>query len=113
IKEVPFLHAWAGGPHAAGGVLKTAEEVRRKYGLSARYVFYPASYLPLKNPLYVLEGLCALERRHGIFLHAVFCGSGPPMHKVTVERQVQALGLMERVHCLEWGAHEDVPAIYE
>jgi len=113
IIEIPFLPSLAVRRHAAGGGLITAEEVRRKYGLSARYVFYPASYLPFKNHLYVLEGLCALERRHGIILHAVFCGSGPPMHKVTVERQVQALGLMERVHCLEWVSNEDVPALYE
>ena len=109
----PFLPSLAVRRHAAGGRLTTAEEVRRKYDLPADYVFYPAFCLPFKNHLYLLEGLCALEQKHGVVLHAVFCGDGRPMHKATVKRQVQALGLTERVHFLEWVSDEDIPALYE
>jgi glycosyltransferase involved in cell wall biosynthesis len=113
IVEMPFLPSLAVRRHAAGEGLRTVEEVRRKYDLPNRYVFYPASFLPFKNHLYLLEGLNALERKHGVNLHAVFCGGGPPMHKATVERQAQALGLTERVHFLEWVPDEDIPALYE
>ena len=78
----------------------TVEDVRRKYCLPDRYVFYPAYFAPHKNHLYLLEGLVELERRHGIALHAVFCGGGEPEDVATVERQVEVLGLAQRVQFL-------------
>jgi glycosyltransferase involved in cell wall biosynthesis len=114
IIELPFLPALSVRRHAAGGGLTTPEEVCRKYDLPARYVFYPASFLPFKNHLYLLEGLVALERKHGITLHAVFCGSNPPVGRgMPVERQIQALGLTDRVHFPGLVPDEDLPALYE
>ena len=49
IIELPFLPSLAVRRHAAGGGLTTAEEVRRKYDLPARYVFYPALSSPSRT----------------------------------------------------------------
>jgi glycosyltransferase involved in cell wall biosynthesis len=76
-------------------------------------VFYPAFFYPLKNHLYLLEGLVALERQFGIILDAVFCGGGLLWQKTKVEEQVRALGLTERVHFLGRVPDGDVPALYE
>jgi glycosyltransferase involved in cell wall biosynthesis len=113
IIELPFLPSLTVRRHAAGDGLTTAEEVRRKYDLPARYVFYPAFFFPFKNHLYLLEGLIALERKHGIVLHAVLCGAGSPLHRAVVERQVRALKLTERVHFLGLVPDQDIPALYE
>jgi glycosyltransferase involved in cell wall biosynthesis len=113
IIELPFLPSMAVRRHAGKGGSTTFEEVRRKFDLPARYVFYPASFLPFKNHLYLLEGLAALEQRHGIILHAVFCGGGLPLRRAIVQRQVQTLGLTERVHFLGLVPDEDIPALYE
>ena len=113
IIELPFLPSLAVRRHAAGHGSATAEGVRRKYTLPPRYVFYPAFFAFHKNHLYVLEGLIELERRHGIVLHAVFCGGGDPEDQPNVERQVRALGLTMRVHFLGEVPDEDVPALYE
>jgi glycosyltransferase involved in cell wall biosynthesis len=110
IIELPFLPSRAVRRHAGKGGLATFEEVRRKFDLPSRYVFYPASFLPFKNHLYLLEGLIVLEQRHGLVLHAVFCGGGLPLR---VQRQAQALGLTERVHFLGFVPDEDVPTLYE
>jgi glycosyltransferase involved in cell wall biosynthesis len=99
--------------HAAGKGSTTVEEVRRKYHLPDRYVFYPAWFLFHKNHLYLLEGLLELERRHGIVLHAVFCGGDPQGQRARVERQVQALGLRERVQFLGLVPDADIPALYQ
>src|SRR5262249_30093480 len=107
IIELPFLPSLPARRHAAGGGLTTAEEGRRKYDLRVGYVFYRAGFLPFKTHLYLLEGLVALERKHGIILHAVFCGGGPPLHRAMVERQVRALELTERVHFLGFVPDED------
>ncbi len=113
IIELPFLPSLTVRRHAARGGLTTAEEVRRKYALRARYVFYPAFFFPFKNHLYLLEGLVALERQHGIILNAVFCGGGSPLHRAVVERQVHELDLTDRVHFLGLVPDEDIPALYE
>lgn len=115
IVELPFLPSLAVRNHAAGDRLATAEEVRRKYDLPERYVFYPAAFGALKNHLYLLEGLVDLERRHGIILHAVFTGGDNQErgNLGTVERQVQALELTGRVQFLGVVPDDDIPALYE
>lgn len=113
IVELPFVPPLVVRRHAAGRGLATAEGVRRKYNLPDRYVFYPARFTPLKNHLYILEGLVELEQRHGIVLNAVFCGGDRPPYRATVERQVQALGLTARVCFLGLVPDEDIPALYE
>jgi len=113
IVELPFVPSLAVRYHADGAGAATAEGVARKYNLPSRYVFYPAFFYPLKNHLYLLEGLVALERQHGIVLDVVLCGGGAPWQRAKVEQQVQALGLTERVHVLGWVPDEDVPALYE
>jgi glycosyltransferase involved in cell wall biosynthesis len=113
IVELPFLPSLAVRRHAAGAGLATVEDVRRKYRLPACYVFYPAFFYPLKNHLYLLEGLVALERQFGIILDAVFCGGGLLWQKTKVEEQVRALGLTERVRFLGRVPDGDVPALYE
>lgn len=112
IVELPFLPSLAVRRHAAGNGRTTAEGIRQKYGLSARYVFYPAQFAALKNHLYLLEGLIELERRHGIVLNAVFCGNDTG-NLAVVKRQVGALGLTARVHFLGAVPDDDIPALYE
>jgi glycosyltransferase involved in cell wall biosynthesis len=113
IIELPFLPSLAVRRHAAGSGRATADGVRRKYGLPARFVFYPAYPAVDKNHLYLLTGLVDLERRHGIILHAVFCGGGEPVKWAMVKRQTQALGLTARAHFLGTVPDDDVPALYE
>jgi glycosyltransferase involved in cell wall biosynthesis len=113
IVELPFIPPLVIRRHAAGQGLATAEDVRRKYELPERYVFYPAYFTPFKNHLYILEGLVELERRQGVVLSAVFCGGDGPPHRATVERQVKALGLTARVRFLGFVPDEDIPALYE
>ncbi len=110
IIQLPFQPATAVRRHASGKGLVTEKEVRKKFNLVSRYVFYPASFAPQKNHLYLLEGLVELERRYGIVLDAVFCGPGS---SDTVERQTKHLGLSGRIHFLGVVPDEDIPALYE
>ena len=113
IIELPFLPSLGVRHHAAGTGRSSIDRVRRKYDLPARYVFYPAYFSDDKNHLYLLEGLVDLKRRHGIVMHAVFCGSGMATGQTEVERQVQALGLTAQVQFLGWVPDDDIPALYE
>jgi glycosyltransferase involved in cell wall biosynthesis len=117
IIVLPFLPSVAVRRYAAGQGRTTAEGVRHKYQLPEPYVFYPAHSGALKNHLYLLEALVALERRHGITLQAVFCGEdgdgGDKGSRRIVERQAQALGLTSRVRFLGAVQDDDIPALYE
>lgn len=113
ILVLPFIPTRGVRRHAAGNGSVTADEVRRKYDLPDRYVFYPAYFSYHKNHLYLLEGLVELERRHGVKLHAVFCGGGDPGDQEVVEAQVDALGLAARVKFLGLVPDEEIPAFYE
>jgi glycosyltransferase involved in cell wall biosynthesis len=113
IVELPFLPALAVRRHAAGIGQSTLEQVRRKYGLPAQYVFYPANFTEDKNHLYLWEGLADLKQRHGIILPAVLCGSGMTGARTQAGRQVEALGLAGQVHFLGWVPDVDIPPLYE
>ena len=114
IIVLPFVPTLAVQHHAAGRGSVTAEDVQRKYDLPVHYVFYPAFFSFQKNHLYLLEGLLELERRHGVALHAVFCGGGEKgWERAAVERQVQALGLTARVKFIGFVPDKDIPALYE
>lgn len=112
IVLLPFVPALAVRQHTEGKGSTTAEEVVQKYGLKKPYIFYPAYFTPHKNHLYLLEGLIDLERRHGIVMHAVFCGGGDKGDQPAVERQVRQLGLNDRVHFIGLVPDAEIPALY-
>ena len=112
IIVLPYLPSSAVRRHAKESGSTNVDAVRRKYDLPGRYVFYPAFFADHKNHLYLLEGLVELERRHGIALHAVFCG-GDPVDQKRVERQARVLELSARVLFLGYVPDEDIPALYQ
>ena len=97
IVVMPFLPSLPVRRHKAGEGVITADGVRAKYDLPDQFAFFPAFLTHHKNALYMLEALVDLERRHGVVLHAVFCGSGTPAALALVKRQVDALGLRGRI----------------
>ncbi len=113
IVVLPLLPSLAVRRHAAGLGPVTVDMVRRKYDLPDQYLFYPAYFSYHKNHLYILDGLVELERRHGIVMHAVFCGGGDPGDRIVIERQTQSLGLTSRIHFLGVVPDEDIPPLYE
>src|SRR5262249_44688085 len=64
----------------------------------------------------LLQALVELERRHGIALHAVFCGGDRGDRNggwARLERQTQALALTGRGHYLGLVPSEDIPPLYQ
>lgn len=113
IIELPFVPALAVRRYAAGKGLTSTADVQRKYDLPEKYIFYPAYFAFHKNHLYLLEGLVQLEQRHGVILHAVFCGADNRNIQKLVMRQAEALGLTTRVKFLEFVPDDDIPALYQ
>jgi glycosyltransferase involved in cell wall biosynthesis len=88
-------------------------DIRAKYGLAPemQYVYYPAQFWPHKNHVYLLQGLCSLEKRYGIRMSAVFSGKDFGNMKY-VKAVAKDLGLEDRVFFLGFVPDEDVPYLY-
>ncbi len=54
---------------------KLFEELKKKYNLPKKYIFYPAMYLPHKNHKYIIDVIKILNNESNIEMSAVFCGS--------------------------------------
>lgn len=90
-------------------------DVRRRYGLSTPYVFYPARFWPHKNHRAIVEALGLLAARN-VDVDVVFAGSGTgaiveETHAEVLARAAQ-LGVVTRVHDLGYVPDEDVAALY-
>ncbi|MBU6430578.1 MAG: glycosyltransferase family 4 protein, partial [Cyanobacteria bacterium REEB65] len=85
------------------------DEVRQKYRLPERYLFYPAQFWPHKNHLRLLDAMALLADLPDI--HLVLTGS-PQSGYPAVIAKISELGLERRVHLLGFVDYDDLPALY-
>lgn len=71
-------------------------DMKKKYGLSVPYIFYPAQFWPHKNHIYLLEGLKYLQDVYGISIGAIFTGKDYGNLNY-IKKNVMKLGLSERI----------------
>lgn len=89
-------------------------EVRARYSLPDRYVFYPAQFWPHKNHERIVEAL-GLLRDEGLRVTAVFAGSwsgdlrGRTYQRV--QQRANELGVTDLVRTLGYVPDEDFPAL--
>jgi glycosyltransferase involved in cell wall biosynthesis len=88
-----------------------AANIRAKYGIPGRFVFYPAQFWPHKNHVNLLLALERYNHDHPLPLHLVLTGSdqGNLDHVMGTIRQLE---LTAFVHVLGFVPPEDLPAIY-
>jgi glycosyltransferase involved in cell wall biosynthesis len=86
-------------------------DVRAKYGLFERYLFYPAHFWEHKNHLRLLEALATLKAR-GVAAKLVLCGSRKNAYEGVV-RRISELGLGGDVTILGYVPDEDMRSLYE
>lgn len=88
-----------------------AENIRAKYGITERFIFYPAQFWPHKNHVNLLLALRRYNDDHPKPLHLVLTGSnmGNQDHVMSTIRELDIPGI---VHVLGFLPHEDMLAIY-
>ncbi len=88
-----------------------AVNIRTKYGIPGRYVFYPAQFWAHKNHVNLLLALRRYNDGHASPLHLVLTGSdlGNLDHVMSTIRELE---LSAFVHVLGFLPHDDLPAIY-
>ncbi len=87
------------------------ENIRAKYGIPGRFVFYPAQFWPHKNHVNLFLALRRYNDDHPLPLHLVLTGSdrGNLDYVMSTVRQLEISAF---VHVLGFLPNEDLPAIY-
>ena len=89
-----------------------ATNIREKYSLKERYIFYPAQFWSGKNHVYILDGLKLLRDKFGIDIDAVFSGSDMGNLKYVLN-YARKLGLEKRVRYVGFVPHGEIPSFYK
>lgn len=110
IRVVEYVPPRYTGPAAP------AAEVRERYRLPDRYVFYPAQFWEHKNHSRLVGAVAELVR-DGLDVPLVLCGANDGMHREPVFRDVLARaereGVANRIHYLGLVPDADMPGLYE
>jgi len=86
-------------------------DVRLKYDLDMDYVFYPAQFWPHKNHVYLLDGIKALEIKHGIVIGVIFAGSDQD-NMPYVKQMAKEKGLFDRIRFAGFVPGHEMPYLY-
>jgi glycosyltransferase involved in cell wall biosynthesis len=87
------------------------DECRRKYGLPAAFIFYPAHTFAHKNHIRLLEAIAQLRRDRNVLIPAVFSG-GLTDFGQTVQRTAARLGLEGQTRFLGYVSETDLRCLY-
>jgi glycosyltransferase involved in cell wall biosynthesis len=87
------------------------DDVRRRYGLPARFILYVGTIEPRKNLPRLLDAF-ARRRRCGDLSHTLVCVGRYGWRARDVERAVERLGLAGTIRFLGYVPHADLPALY-
>jgi glycosyltransferase involved in cell wall biosynthesis len=113
IRILPFLPA---NYLSVDVPAKSRAEIRNRYGLPKRYLFYPAQFWPHKNHVRIIEAVALLRNESGSEIHVVFCGSNTTdIQKQTfheVMKLVQYLKISGQIHYLGYVPDEDMACLY-
>ena len=89
----------------------TISDIRKRYGIRADFVIYPAQFWPHKNHINLLIALAILNRKRGKTIDMVFTGSDTGNADHVLEK-ISELGLHDQVHMLGFVPREDLKALY-
>jgi len=86
-------------------------DIKLKYDLDVDYVFYPAQFWSHKNHVYLLDGIKALEIKHGLVIGAIFSGSDQD-NMAYVKQMAKERGLFDRVRFAGFVPDDEMPYLY-
>jgi len=86
-------------------------DVKEKYNLKDKYIFYPAQFWPHKNHIYILEGLKLLKEKYKIPVSAVFSGSDKGNLQFVLKK-AKEFGLENQIHCIGFVDDSELAYLY-
>lgn len=100
-------------PFVPPSYLRTAQaaDVKEKYNLPGKYIFYPAQFWKHKNHGRLIEALHLIKKQKGIEIPVVFVGSKKNAYK-EFNAKVLELGLSKQVYELGYVSNEEMVGLY-
>lgn len=87
-------------------------DIKQKYRIKNKYIFYPAQFWPHKNHLYILEGIRFLKEKYKVPLSAVFSGSDKGnLHFVL--KKAEEFGIADQIHYIGFVEDRELPYLYK
>lgn len=86
-------------------------DIKKKYKIDGKYIFYPAQFWPHKNHIYILEGLKLLKEKYKILLPAVFTGSDKGNLGFVLKR-AKELGIGNQIHYIGFVEDKELAYLY-
>jgi glycosyltransferase involved in cell wall biosynthesis len=113
VKVLPFLPA----DYLVVDVPRVEiEEVKVRYQLPGRFLFFPAQLWPHKNHERTITALSIVKSKYGIEVPMVFCGSHTgPLRERTLKRCEElscSLGVSSQLRFLGYAPSKDMSALY-
>ncbi|OGS06488.1 MAG: hypothetical protein A2270_07325 [Elusimicrobia bacterium RIFOXYA12_FULL_51_18] len=87
-------------------------DIRKRYSLKNKYIFYPAQFWSHKNHIYILDGLKLLRHKFGVEIDAVFSGSDKGNLQFVLN-YARKLGLESNVHYVGFVPTEEMSSFYK
>lgn len=106
IKVIPFFT-----PQFASAPPPVDRDVKTKFNLPDRYLFYPAQFWPHKNHVGLLLALKCLKEKYNLELALVLVGADKG-NESYVKEQVQELHLSNQVYFLNFVDRVDLVSLY-
>jgi glycosyltransferase involved in cell wall biosynthesis len=112
VKVLPFPTPQKAIELATGKAqMPQIQDVRSKYGIKNKFLYYPAQFWPHKNHVNLVRALKVLkDRGHNVSLVLTGSDHGNQPH---VEKAARDLGLADHVHFCGFVPYEDVLAFYK
>lgn len=86
-------------------------DIKKKYGIEGKYIFYPAQFWPHKNHTYILEGLKLLKEKYKVKVDAVFAGSDKGNLSFVLSK-AEEFGLAGQVHYIGFVDDKELSYLY-
>jgi len=90
----------------------SSTDIRKKYSLKNKYIFYPAQFWAHKNHVYIVDGLKILRDKFGLEIDAVFSGSDEGNAKFVIGYAKKS-GLEGNVHHVGFIPNEEMASFYK
>lgn len=87
-------------------------QIKRKYELPDRYLFYPAQFWYHKNHIKLLESLSYIKQKYNETINLVLVGSKQNNYE-NVMKKIEELELTNQVKYLGYVPDEDMPYLYK
>lgn len=86
--------------------------LKEKYSLKERYIFYPAQFWAHKNHVYLLDGMKILRDKFGVKIDVVFSGSDKGNLQFVLN-YAKKIGLENNLHYVGFVPDEEIACFYK